>query len=94
MTTPGTLTEGRFDELLERVRSRRLGLPVASERKRIREDAGCSLREMAAAVGTSAMTIRRWENGARPRDPQHLTTYRRLLTELERIMELPAGGDT
>jgi len=54
------------DALLERVRARRK-LPPPAERRRIREAAGVSQREMAKALGTSWTSIQRWENGSRPR---------------------------
>jgi transcriptional regulator with XRE-family HTH domain len=70
-------------ELLERVRSRR-SLPVPAERRRIREQAGVSLRELAAVIGVSHVAITRWEAGAQPADPVHVTAYGRLLAELKR----------
>jgi DNA-binding transcriptional regulator YiaG len=70
------------DELLERVRARRK-LPVAAERRRIREQAGVSQRELAAALGVSWTAIQRWEQGARPR--AHAAAYARALEELKRV---------
>jgi transcriptional regulator with XRE-family HTH domain len=70
--------------LLERLRSQRQ-LPPAAERRRIREAAGVSLRQLAAAVGVSAMAIVRWEQGATPRNPHHLHAYGRLLDEFRRF---------
>ena len=70
------------DELLERVQARRR-LPPPTERRRIRERAGVSLRDLAAAVGVSHATIRNWEAGATPRE--HRAAYARLLEELDRI---------
>jgi transcriptional regulator with XRE-family HTH domain len=55
-----------LDELVDRVRSRR-ELPIAAERRRIREAAGVSQRELARALGVSWTAIQRWEAGARPR---------------------------
>jgi hypothetical protein len=82
--------EDRAAELLERLRSRRR-LPPASERRRIREAAGVSLRQIATAMpphGVSAMAVLRWEAGATPRDQAHLRAYGRLLEELKHF-----GGD-
>lgn len=74
------------DELLERVRARRR-LPPPTERRRIRERAGVSLRDLAAAVGVSHATIRNWEAGSTPRE--HRAAYARLLEELARIALTP-----
>jgi transcriptional regulator with XRE-family HTH domain len=68
-----------FDELLERVRSRRQ-LPAPAERRRIREAAGVSLRDVAAAVGVSHTAVAGWEAGATPREQR--TAYAELLAEL------------
>jgi transcriptional regulator with XRE-family HTH domain len=76
------LSVSSSDELLERVRARRR-LPPPTERRRIRERAGVSLRDLAAAVGVSHATIRNWEAGATPRE--HRAAYARLLEELDRI---------
>jgi DNA-binding transcriptional regulator YiaG len=56
------------DELLERLHSRRK-LPAKSERRRIREAAGVSLRDVALALGVSHTAVQKWEDGATPRDP-------------------------
>jgi DNA-binding transcriptional regulator YiaG len=69
------------DELLERVRSRRT-LPVPSERRRIREEAGVSIRELARALGASHTAVASWEAGATPRE--HRAAYAQLLAELAR----------
>ena len=71
-------------ELVERLRLWR-DLPSPGDRRRIRERAGCSLRDVAGAVGVSQMAIVRWETGSKPRNPDHLRAYSRLLGELERI---------
>lgn len=47
-------------ELLERVRARRV-LPVAAERRRIREAADVSQHELAKALGVSWTASYRWE---------------------------------
>ena len=78
-----TDTDEKVNDLLQRVRSRR-ALPPAPERKAIREQAGCSLREVGDAVGVSFMAVMRWEQGAQPRNPEHLIAYSRLLEELRR----------
>jgi len=70
--------------LLDRLRSKRQ-LPAPEERKRIREAADCSLRDLASAVGVSQMAIVRWEAGSQPRNPDHAREYGRLLDELKRL---------
>lgn len=70
------------DQLLERLRSRR-GLPVASERQRIRIEAGASLRDVAQALGVSHTAVRSWEAGATPRE--HYAAYARLLEDFKRV---------
>jgi len=75
---------GTHEELLERVRARRM-LPVADERRRIREAAGVSQHEMATALGVSWTAIWRWEQGSRPREHRHEVAYADLLNELKRV---------
>lgn len=79
--TVTTASEKR-EALLERLRAER-ELPPADERKRIREAAGVSIRQLAQALGVSPMAPVRWEQGATPRD--HVREYADLLTELERL---------
>ena len=50
-----------MDQRLELVRARQLGLTGAG--RRIRQQAGLSLREMADWVGVDASTLLRWETG-------------------------------
>jgi transcriptional regulator with XRE-family HTH domain len=69
-------------ELLERLRAKRT-LPPAGERRRIREAAGASLRDVARELGTSATSVIRWERGASP--GKQTAAYARLLEELQRI---------
>jgi hypothetical protein len=69
-------------ELLERLRAKRT-LPAAVERRRIREAAGASLRDVASEIGTSATSVIRRERGASP--GVHTAAYSRLLDELKRI---------
>jgi DNA-binding transcriptional regulator YiaG len=72
----------QVEELLAvaRLRDR---LPTPRERRRIREQAGLSLREMAHAIDVSASAVALWETGKRqPRGPR-LAAYVILLTRLE-----------
>jgi len=83
----GTVTNDPTEELLERLRSRRR-LPMPAERRRIREAARVSVRQLAAAIppaGVSPMAIVRWEAGSVPRNPAHMRAYARLLDELQRL---------
>ena len=77
-------TVSQFDSLLKEVRSRRI-LPSASERRRIREDAGVSLRAVADALGVSHAAVASWERGAMPRE--HRCAYAHLLRELHEATE-------
>jgi DNA-binding transcriptional regulator YiaG len=68
--------------LLERVRVTSQ-LPNPRNRRRIRERAGISQREMAEALGVGLMTINRWERGlTRPRG-QQAVAYTSLLQQLK-----------
>ena len=71
--------------LLDRLRAKRT-LPPADERRKIREAAGASLRDVAAEIGTSATSVIRWERGASP--GRHTAAYARLLSDLQQL----AGG--
>jgi len=73
------------DELLQRLRSRR-GLPVPEERRKIRDGAGASLRDVGDALGVSHTAVAAWESGATPRE--HYAAYARLLEELRRLGEV------
>lgn len=81
----------RVGALIARVRTGK-ALPEPAERKRIREQAGVSLRQAGAAVGVSFMAIVRWEAGAQPREPQHLLAYGRLLDELRLLNDGRTGA--
>ncbi len=70
------------EDLLEEVRSRRR-LPPAAERRRIREAAGVSQRQLARALNVSWTAVHRWESGSQPR--AHVDEYARLLRELREL---------
>lgn len=69
-------------DLVSRVRQAKL--PPAPRRRRIREAAGLSMREVARALNVDVMTVSRWEGGVRPR-AEHAVAYRELLDALEEI---------
>lgn len=72
-------------ELLERLRAKR-ELPPAAERRRIRLNAGASLRDLARELETSATSVIRWEQGASP--GAKTAAYARLLDELRKLGEV------
>jgi DNA-binding transcriptional regulator YiaG len=65
-------------------------LPSPDERRRIRESAGISQRELAKALGVATMSIHRWEYGARPSNAL-IQGYVNLLLRLDAITK---NGDT
>lgn len=71
------------DELVARVAAVR-SLPAAPDRRRIRVEAGVSLRDVADAVGVSHSAIVAWERGMTPSE-QHLPAYADLLSRLVRL---------
>ena len=75
-------TPSQFVALLDEVRARHR-LPNAAERRRIREDAGLSLRAVGGALGVSHSAVAAWETGATPRE--HRAAYAQLLAELHDI---------
>lgn len=75
--------------LLENARARR-GLPDPDERKRLRVDAGLSLRQVAQALDVSHTAVMFWEAGQMPRG-EALLGYIELLDGLQRI-EAEHGG--
>jgi DNA-binding transcriptional regulator YiaG len=74
------LSETAKEEMLKKVRARRL-LPPADERRRIRQQAKVSLRNLAHALDVSHATVRGWERGATPRDRR--AEYADVLAELK-----------
>jgi DNA-binding transcriptional regulator YiaG len=66
-------------ELVAQVHASRL--PAPTERTRIREAAGVSLRAVARACGVTVATVIKWEAGAQPR-PRHAVVYGALLKAL------------
>jgi DNA-binding transcriptional regulator YiaG len=67
--------------LAERVRAAQL--PTPANRRRIRQRAKVSLRQIAEPIGVTAMTVLRWERGEVVPKLEHAAAYRQLLEELE-----------
>jgi DNA-binding transcriptional regulator YiaG len=57
-------------------------LPPAADRRRIREAAGLTFRDIARFLDVNPMTVIRWEEGNTPRRA-HAIRYRQLLDALE-----------
>jgi DNA-binding transcriptional regulator YiaG len=72
------------EQLIERARFWKSIPP--EERKRIRINAGVSLRETAEAIGVTHATINNWERGHTfPQTDEHDHAYRQLLDGLRAI---------
>lgn len=77
----------RLDELLSKARDTR-SLPPPTVRRALRQSAGLSQHDVAVALEppVDAATVCRWENGHRHPRGRNLTSYARLLRELERVL--------
>jgi DNA-binding transcriptional regulator YiaG len=80
MSSLANLDSATIDRLLADLRASRL--PPSGRRRRIRQEAGASLRDIARALGVSPMTVLRWEEGVQPKRA-HAIAYRQLLDALE-----------
>jgi len=63
-------------------------LPEPAERKRIRREAGLSLRRLGEALGVTEGAMWRWENGTPGQGPslENAIRYRELLEELQKAV--------
>lgn len=59
-------------------------LPPPARRRRIRESAGASLRDLGDELGVAAITVWKWENGETTPRRDNAIAYRKLLEKLER----------
>jgi transcriptional regulator with XRE-family HTH domain len=76
------MTTDTLTAALDRARLRRR-LPDPPTRLLLRERAGLSRKEVAAALGVDRATISRWESGERHPSDAHLGLYVALLARLE-----------
>lgn len=60
---------------LRKILTARQALPKPAERRRLREDAGLSVRALANALGVSPSTVARWETGEREPSGPFLFVY-------------------
>lgn len=67
-----------------RLTERRRG-NIGSARRRIREAAGATLRDVATELGVSHQTVANWERGGDPR--KHRAAYEQLLVELQQVTD-------
>lgn len=67
--------------LAEMVRAAKL--PSPANRRRIRQRAGLSLRQVAEPLGVTPMTVLRWERAEAVPKLDHAVAYRQLLEDLE-----------
>jgi DNA-binding transcriptional regulator YiaG len=69
-------------------------LPPPAERRRLRERAGMSLRDVARAAGVSKQTAADWESGRYVPNPENLRRYLRILAICREAAAARAeGGD-
>ncbi len=74
------------DSVLDRLTLQAM-LPPADERRRVREAAKATRRDVAEAMGVSEQTVANWEAGLGP-GARHVDTYVDLLGELRRVAVL------
>ena len=67
------------EELLDTIRARTF---IGSAAATIRRSAGLSLRDVAAPLGVSQLTVLPWERGERVPRPRHARAYAALLEEI------------
>lgn len=74
------------NSLLDEARARQ-DLPPPTVRRRLRAEAGLSLRGVGRGMDppVSGQTVAFWESGDRTPRPAHLLQYAQLLSELERM---------
>jgi DNA-binding transcriptional regulator YiaG len=73
----------RIETLADEVRAARLPSPATC--RRIREEHGVTLRDVAAAVGVEPLTVLRWEHSRSKPRREHARRWRALLEALEAL---------
>lgn len=70
-----------IDTAIDKARKRKR-LPEPATRRSLRQDAGLSQAQIAAALGVSAPAVSRWESGRRDPSDAHLDAYAAVLKRL------------
>ena len=69
------------------VRSRRLDLPEAQARRRLRTESELTQADLASLIGVKPGTISRWESGARRPRGRLLSRYLSVITVLKELSD-------
>ena len=78
---------------LRKILSAKQELPTPKERRRLREEAGLSVRAFANALGVSPSTVARWETGEREPNGPFLFVYVDGLRTLAKVRREPKSDD-
>ncbi len=78
---------------LRKILSAKQELPEPEERRRLREEAGLSVRAFANALGVSPSTVARWETGEREPNGPFLFVYVDGLRTLAKVRREPKSDD-
>jgi DNA-binding transcriptional regulator YiaG len=78
---------------LRKILSAKQELPTPEERRRLREEAGFSVRAFANALGVSPSTVARWETGEREPNGPFLFVYVDGLRTLAKVRREPKSDD-
>ncbi|MEV6727126.1 helix-turn-helix transcriptional regulator [Streptomyces xanthochromogenes] len=78
------VSQGELFDLVDALLGEEPQLPPPAERARLREAAGMTQARLAAALKTSAQTVKNWENGRSEPRPPRLEAYQRVLAEWAR----------
>jgi len=78
---------------LRKILSAKQELPIPEERRRLREEAGLSVRAFANALGVSPSTVARWETGEREPSGPYLFVYVDGLRTLAKVRREPKSDD-
>ena len=76
-------TAAMLDGLVEELRATRLPSPAV--RRRLREEAGLSLRDVARVLGVAPMSVHRWEAGIVKIKRENARHYREFLDALQEV---------